>query len=235
MHRLVLALAVTSSALAVGPLAAQTLPPPENVVSLQATATVEVPQDWLTVVLSTTREGPEAERVQAQLKQALDAVLASARPAARPGELEVRTGNFSLRPRYTPKGGTNGWTGQAELVVEGRDMAAIGQLAGRIDTLSIARVQLSLSREARERVEADVMAQAVGRFRTQADQAAKLFGFTGWLLREVNLGTQGEMRRAPIAMRMQAADGMVASAPLPVEAGNAEVSATASGSVQLTR
>jgi predicted secreted protein len=235
MNRVVVALAVTCFALAGRPGAAQTLPPPENVVSLSATATVEVAQDWLSVVLSTTREGPEAQRVQEQLRQALDAALAVARRAARPGALEVSTGNFSLSPRYTPKGGTNGWTGQAELVLEGRDMAAIAQLAGRIDTLSIARVQHSLSREARERVEADVTAQAVGRFRAQADQAARLFGFTGWLLREVNLGGQAEPRRAPMAMRLQSADAGMAGQPLPVEAGNAEVSAMVNGSVQLTR
>jgi predicted secreted protein len=82
---------------------------PQNVVNLSASATVEVPKDQLTVVFSTTREGSDAAVVQGQLKQALDAALAEARKAARPGQLDVQTGNFSLYPRYSPKGGTNGW------------------------------------------------------------------------------------------------------------------------------
>ncbi len=89
--------------------------------------------------------------MQSQLKQALDAALAEARKAARPGQVEVQTGNFSLYPRYAGQGQRiNGWQGTAELVVEGRDMPAIGQLTGRITTMTIARVGYGLSRERRE-------------------------------------------------------------------------------------
>lgn len=215
------------------PAVAQTLPPPENVVNLNASATVEVASDWLTVVFSTTREGPEAAAVQTQLKQALDAALAEARRVAKPGEVEVRTGGFSIRPRYTPKGSSSGWTGSTELVVEGRDMAAIGALTGRIQTLSIARVQQSLSREAAERVEAEVTAQAVASFRAKADQSAKLFGFSGWLLREVNINGEVPRMRAPV-VAMRAASGMNDEA-LPVEAGKTSVTTSVNGSVQLMR
>ena len=230
-HAAPLMLAGVVSAL---PLHAQTLPPPENVVNLNASATVEVASDWLTVVFSTTREGPEAGAVQTQLKRALDAALAEARRIAKPGDVEVRTGGFSIRPRYSPKGGTNGWTGSTELVVEGRDMAAIGALTGRIQTLSIARVQQSLSREAAERVEADVTAQAVASFRAKADQSAKLFGFSGWLLREVNINGEMPRFRAP-AVAMRAATSAMADESLPVEAGKTSVTASVNGSVQLTR
>lgn len=82
---------------------AQTLPPPQNVVSLAASATVEVPKDWLTVVFSTTREGADAGVVQSQLKQALDAALAEARKVAKPGQVEVQTGGFSPRRATRPR------------------------------------------------------------------------------------------------------------------------------------
>ena len=58
------------------PALAQTQPPPENVVTLSASAAVDVAQDWLTVVFSTSREGLDAAALQSQLKQALDAALA---------------------------------------------------------------------------------------------------------------------------------------------------------------
>ena len=109
---------------------ADTLPPPQGVVSLTSSATVEVTKDLLTISLATTKEGQDPASVQSQLKQALDAALAEAKKAARPGQVEVQTGNFTISPRYTSKGVSNGWQGSAELVVEGRDMQAIGQLAG---------------------------------------------------------------------------------------------------------
>lgn len=212
--------------------AAQALPPPQNVVSLAASASAELTMDWLTLVFSTTREGQDAAAVQAQLKQALDAALAEARRAARPGELAVRTGGFALHPRYGSKGGITGWMGSAELIVEGRDTAAISQLAGRIQTLTIARVAWSLSREAREKVEAEVAAQAIARFRARADAVAQQFGFAGWTIREVNVSSNEPPPGMPVPMMRAAAAAPMAEA-LPVEAGKAQVSATVGGSVQL--
>jgi predicted secreted protein len=203
-----------------------------NVVALTATASVEVNKDWLGIVMSTTREGADAAAVQSQLKQALDAALAEARKAAKPGLVEVQTGAFSLMPRYAPKGGISGWQGSAELIVQGRDTQALSQLAGRISTLTIARVGFSLSREAREKVEADVAAEAIGRFRARADAVSKQFGFAGYTVREVTVSTDPGMVMAQPVLRAQA---MRASADeaLPVEAGKATVTATVSGSVQM--
>lgn len=213
---------------------AQTLPPPQNVVSLSASASVEVPKDWLTVVFSTTREGSDAAVVQAQLKQALDAALAEARKVAKPGQLEVQTGGFSLMPRYAPKTTTiSGWQGSTELVVEGRDSTAIAQLTGRVQTLTIARVGSSLSREARQKVEGEVAAQAIERFRARADAVSKQFGFTGYTVREVAVNTEGGMGQPLPVLRMQAAAMMADGAALPVEAGKATVTASVNGSVQM--
>ena len=75
-------------------------PPPEGVLGLSANASVEVAKDLLSITFSTSREGSDANAVQAQLKQALDAAAAEAKKAARPGQLDVQTGNFSLYPRY---------------------------------------------------------------------------------------------------------------------------------------
>lgn len=238
------ALVVTLGAVAlVAPAGAQGMaPPPVNVVSLSASATVELPRDWLTVVFSTTREAADAASVQSQLKLALDAALSEARKGARPGQLEVQTGAFSLNPRYAPpKPGSGGgatiasWQGSTELVVEGRDTQAIAQLTSRITTLSIARVGFSLSREARERVEADVAAQAIARFRARAEAVSKQFGMGGHVIREVNVsGSDPGPGQVQPMMRAQSSRAM-ADESLPVEAGKALVTATVSGSIQMTK
>ena len=229
---------------AVASTAAQGMPPvPHNVVSLSSSAILEVPKDWLTVVFSTTRDGADAAVVQDHLRQALDAALAEARKTARPGQLEVQTGGFSLYPRYAPMppkgsapgtlGGIVGWQGNTELIVQGRDTQAISQLTGRIQSLSIARVGFSLSREAREKVEADVAAEAIARFRVRAEAVSKQFGFAGYTVREVAVASEGaQYQPQPLAMRAQAMRSGADEA-LPVEAGKAQVTATVSGSVQM--
>lgn len=244
-HALGLALAGASALLAAaGPTLAQTLPPPQNVASLTASATIEVPKDLLTVTFSATREGADAGVVQSQLKQAVDAALAEARKVARPGQIDVRTGNFALYPRYAPPspkgssavipGGIVGWQGSAELVVEGRDVAGISQLTGRVPTMSIARVGFSLSREAREKVDADVTAQAIERFRSKAEAVSRGFGFGGYTVREVAV-TSNEPPDGAVPMYRAQASRAAADEALPVEAGKAAVTASVSGSVQMAK
>lgn len=217
------ALAQTTAAVAVAP--------PQNVVVLAASATVEVTKDVLGVTFATSRDGADAAAVQAQLKTAVDAVLAEARRIARPGQVEVQTGSFSLYPRYAPKGGINGWQGSAEVIVEGKDIAAIAALAGRVQAMPVARVSFSLSREAREKVDADVTAQAIARFRARADFVARQLGFVGWSIREIAVNTEQPPAGVPM-MRLQASRA-AADESLPVEAGKAAVTASVSGSVQL--
>jgi predicted secreted protein len=215
--------------------AAQGADAPRERLSLSASATAEVTRDVLGISFSTTREGPEAAAVQTALKQALDAALAEARKVAKPGQVDVQTGGFSLYPRHDPKTGKiNGWQGSAELQVEGRDTSAIAQLAGRINTLSIARVGYSLSRESREKAEADITAQAISRYRAKAADYAKQFGYGGYLVGDVNIASD-EGAGAPrpmMAMRMKAE---MADAALPTESGKATVTVNVSGSVQLTK
>jgi len=230
----VLAAAVASAAAVQAQTVATAVPVPANVVSLSASASLELPMDWLTVVFSTTREGSDAAAVQGQLRQALDAALTEARRAARPGEVLVRTGAFSLVPRHAPKGGSiAGWQGRAELVVEGRDTQTIAQTMGRIQTLTVGRVTRSLSREAREKVESEVAAQAIARFRSRADEVARQFGMNGYTLREVAVHGNEPGGGVPVmAMRASMAPG-AGDESLPVEAGRAVVTATVSGTVQL--
>ena len=234
LHRLALGLAL--ALLASAP-RAQVLPAPQNVVSLSASATTQVAQDWLTVVLATTREGSDANLLQAQLKQALDAALAEARRAAAgtaPQALEVQTGGFSLNPRYGRDGRMSGWSGRAELQLQGRDTAAIAQLAGRIQTLSVASTGFSLSREAREKVESQVAAEAIARFRARADEVGKAFGFASWSLREVNVQTDSAVGQPMPRLRVATAMAAPMDEALPVEAGKATVAVTVAGSITLS-
>ena len=209
-------------------------PPPQGVVNLSASASTDVAKDWISVTLSTQREGSEAGSIQTALKQALDAALQEARKVAKPGQVELQSGNFSLSPRYTAKGQTNGWQGSTELIIEGRDMATIAQLTGRIASMSIARLAYGLSREQRQKAESDVTAEAVGNYRARAAEAAKLFGYSSYVLREVNISANAPPREYATQMRAMAVS-KASDESLPVEAGKATVTVAVNGSVQLLK
>jgi predicted secreted protein len=226
---------LAACALAAATLAApaQTLAPPQNVLQLQATGTVEVQQDLLMLNLTTAREGPDPAVVQGQLKTALDAALAEARKSAQPGQLDVRTGNFALYPRHNREGRISGWTGTAELVLEGRDFARITQTAGRIQTMTLGGVSFGLSREQRGRVETEAQGIAIERFKAKAAELAKGFGFAGYTLREVAVNTNEPGFMPMRRMVAQEAKALAADAAVPVEPGKSSVIVTVSGSVQL--
>ena len=235
LPRFIFPAVMTLGLLAAAPAQAQgTAPVPANVVNISASGFMEVPQDWLSMSLNTTREGPDAVTVQNQLKQALEAALVVARGSAKPQQLEVRTGQFSLHPRYGTNGKINGWMGSTELVLEGRDFALISATAGKIQTLTMGNMGFSLSREARQKLEADVQALAIDRFKQRATEVAKGFGFASYSLREVAVSSADQEGR-PVQPRMMAMEAKAAmsDAAVPVEAGKSTVNVTVSGSIQL--
>lgn len=207
---------------------------PANVVQLTASAFKEVPQDWLTMSLGTVADGADAVTVQNQLKVALESALRVARPLAQAPLLEVRTGAFSLYPRYGSHGRITGWQGRTELVLEGRDFARISSTAGKIQTLTLGHVSFGLSREAQQALESAVQALAIERFQLRASEIAKGFGFGSYSLREIVIGS-ADQGGAPVPSRMLAmqANAAMADAPVPVEPGTSTLHVSVSGSIQL--
>ena len=215
-------------------LAAEATPAaPQGVVSLSSSASVEVTRDLLSVTMNVTKEGSDAASVQSQIKQALDAALGEARKVAKPGQLEVQTGNFSLYPRYSQKGLITNWIGSTELLIEGRDLQAIGQLSGRISTMTIARVAQNISRELREKTEGEAAAEAIARYRAKAADYARQFGYAGYVIREVNVAVGDAVTYAPQPMLREARSAVASEEALPVEAGKGLVTVSVNGTVQM--
>jgi predicted secreted protein len=204
---------------------------PQNILTLNATATVEVSRDVMVVNFSTTKEGSDANAVQNGLKQALDAALTEARKIAKPGQVDLQAGGFSLSPRYGNKGTVNGWQGSTELVVKGKDMEAIAQLVGRINSMTVASLGYEVSREAREKVEGEVTAQAIARFRAKATDMAQKFGHASFTIREVNVSTNEPQGRGRTFARADMSSAMKSDDSMPVEAGKGSVTAQVNGAV----
>ncbi|WP_338414926.1 SIMPL domain-containing protein [uncultured Sphaerotilus sp.] len=209
---------------------------PANQIAFSTSASLEVTRDVLTVSLQVVRDGTDANTVQSALKQVLDAALNEARKQADPAGMAVRTEGFNLSPRYGREGKPNGWTGTAGLVLEGKDIARVATTAGKLTGMNIVGTGYSLSRELRERNEAELTAQAIKKFRARAEEMARQFGFTGYQLREVSVqSSDGDVGGRPALAAVRATAMQADAAPLPTEAGKGLLSATVQGSVTLTR
>ncbi len=211
----------------------QTQPLPSQRVNLSASAMVQVPQDELTLTLSTQREGSSAPELQNQLKTALDAALVLARRQAQSPLMSVSTGRFGLTPRHDRNGKLVGWQGTAELILQGRDFVRISQTAAQLQTLSVASVVFGLSTQQRQDAQAQAQSQAIEQFQKNATDIAKGFGFAGYTLGEIHINANQPGPVRPYMMAASVRSVADESSPVPLEAGLSQVSVTVSGSVQL--
>jgi predicted secreted protein len=202
-----------------------------NVITLDASATAEVPTDTLTITLFTEEQGPDPTELAVKVNARLEQALAKAK--AEPN-VQARSGIYQTYPVYDRASQITGWRIRAEMILESRDFRAVGALAGRLQpAMKVATMMFSLSRAAREKAEAALLNDALGKFQDKARSIAKGLGFPGYTLGQV--GVHSDMPPSPpIAYRRAAMPAMAADAgPVPTEGGNNAVTVTVSGSVIL--
>jgi predicted secreted protein len=204
-----------------------------QVLHLSASAHTEVSQDWLVIRLSVQKEGLLALAVQKQLYAILTSALAVATPMAKPGALEVKTGEMSVSPRYGRDGKMNGWVGSAQLVLQGRDLDQITTLAGRMSDFTVSQIDWRLSPEHKTAAEARIQAEAVAQFQSKAQALTTQFGFAAYTFKEVHVSAQ-EVGEGVVMPRMAMAQTETpAPMPVPGVAGKSHVVVNISGSIVL--
>ena len=206
---------------------------PSKIVHLSASALAQVQQDWLVMTLSVQKEGTDAMAVQTQIKNHLASALALARPLAQAGALEVNTGQMSVSPRYGRDGKANGWTGVAELVLQGRDIERITGVAGRVQGMTVGQVQWAISPELKRQTENRIQEDAVVQFQSRAAALTRSFGSSGYDLKEVRVSSQESMGEPQMRMVAMQVEALPPAMPVPAQAGSARVVVNVSGSIQL--
>ncbi|NVI04887.1 SIMPL domain-containing protein [Paraburkholderia youngii] len=213
------------------PARAQTMmPQPSGVLSLNAQASAEVPQDEVEITLFYEQEASEPSALTSTLNERADAALQKARGVA---GVTARSGAFSIFPSTDRDGRISAWRGRTEVVLESRDFAAASKLAGQMASImQVGNVRFSLSPEAQRAAEQRLSGEAIKSFREQAAASSQAFGFSGYSIREVNVNHSGVMPR-PMMMSARAMGADAKSAPMPLEGGTSTVTVNVSGSVQM--
>ena len=204
-----------------------------NVITLDASATAEVPVDTLTITLFTEEQGADPTDLAARVNTRLEQALARARTDS---AVEARSGSYQTNPLYDRANQITGWRIRAELTLESRDFKAAGALAGRLQpAMKLSAMVFSLSRAAREKAEAALLTEALARYQAKAQVVAKSLGFPGYTLGQVTVRSDGP-QVSPVAYRGMAMAAMADAAPappVPVEGGKNAVTVSVSGSVIL--
>jgi len=207
---------------------------PSGVLSLAAQASADVPQDVVDITLFYEQEAQDPASLTSVLNQRADAALRQAKGV---DNVTAHSGSFTVYPSTDRDGRISAWRGRTEVVLESKDFAAASKLAGkRSDSMQVGSVTFSLSPEAQRAAEQKLSTQASASFKQQAQSLAQACGYSGYAIREVNIGRNGSSPRPVMMMaaRSMGADAKM-SAPMALEGGTSTVTVNVSGSVQMNR
>jgi predicted secreted protein len=207
---------------------------PSGVLSLAAQASEDVPQDVVDITLFYEQEAQDPASLTSVLNQRADAALRQAKGV---DNVTAHSGSFTVYPSTDRDGRISAWRGRTEVVLESKDFAAASKLAGKMsDSMQVGSVTFSLSPEAQRAAEQKLSTQAIASFKQQAQSSAQAFGYSGYAIREVNIGHNGSSPRPVMMMaaRSMGADAKM-SAPMALEGGTSTVTVNVSGSVQMNR
>jgi predicted secreted protein len=205
------------------------------IVQLEAAARSELPHDEMVVQLAVERSGPTAEKLNDEVLDALNLAIAKAKAvngAKAVDGVKARLGAITTQPEWGAQGKRTGWRVRGVMVLEGKDLRAIGALAGELSAdLQIAGVSFQLTEAARTREESRLLKEAAAAFTERARETAAAFGFSSYELKTLNINHAPPPAPRPVQMEMRAAT-MASSSKMPIEGGDATVTLSISGSVE---
>lgn len=198
------------------------------IVELSSEASRPAVNDLIRATVSAEATGTTPGDLSKQVNSLIAEALKTAR--AYPG-IRTQSGGSGTYPIYAKGGKIETWRMRSELSLESGDAAAISELLGKLQlSLGVSNLVLQPAPETRKKVEDQAMIDAISAFKARASVIAEALG-KSYRIRQITVNTSGRITQ-PIyrsAMKAMAAD----AAPMPMEAGESQVSATVSGQIEL--
>ncbi|NLR73655.1 SIMPL domain-containing protein [Leeia aquatica] len=202
-----------------------------NVLELQSQVQREVSNDTLSASVFVELTQNDPQRLAAEVSKRMEEAtrLAKGYPSVR-----VKTLGQQTYPVYNNQNKLQGWRTRADLSLESEDFAAATQLIGKLQgVVQLGGIQFAVSPKVREKVEAELMVDAVKQFRQRADILAGAVA-PGKPVRIVHLAVNSGGGEPPrmYAMEAKAAAPAGDAAPV-VTPGTSQVSVSINGTVQV--
>jgi predicted secreted protein len=199
-----------------------------NLVTLNAQAERDIPNDLLTATLAAESEGADPVQLADSVNRAMQRALATALSYK---SVKARSAGYQTTPVYD-KNRVTRWRVRQELRLESADFAAATELIGKLQAnLVVAGLALSVSAEARRGAENALVAEAIAAFEERARVVRDAMKAKGYRLRDLQVSGGGQIRPVlAMAARAMAADAIAAPA---LEPGTTRLVITASGTIQL--
>jgi predicted secreted protein len=198
-----------------------------NLVTLNAQAEREVPNDLLSAVLAAESEGADPAQLANEVNSSMQRALATVKNYR---AVIARSGSYQTFPVYD-KNRIARWRARQELRLESADFAAATELIGKLQAgMVVAGMTLSVSPESHRQAENALIPQALAAFDERARLVRDAMKAKSYRTRDLNLSGSGPIRQSLAMARSPAAQSM--AAPV-VEPGTTRILITVSGTIQL--
>jgi predicted secreted protein len=228
--RLLVALALPLPSVAAPPAEATQTERGLPTVDLSADASRRAPNDMAIATVYFEASDPNPASLSKQVNAAITSALEQIRQVP---AVSAKSSGTATYPIYGKDGRRiEGWRMRSDLQLESRDIGALSDLLGRLQTkLALAGLVMQPAPETR-RSTADLAARdAIHAFQARAEAIAATLG-KPYRIRHLSIGYGGMPR--PIHPTMKTAAFAAEAASLAVEAGESEIAVTVSGTIELT-
>ncbi len=211
-------------------LAAETAKPTGTLIDFRVDVQKSVPNDLGRASAYAEITGANPADVARKIKSVIADGLAVAK--AQPG-VTVKSGSTHTYPVYA-KGGRNieSWRMRSEILLESRDAAALSVTIGKLQSsLAVGNLNFSPAPETRRQAEDDATIEAIEAFRAKAARiAGTLKKF--YRIQQMSVNGGGNFP-TPYPVARSAKLMMAEDAPMPVEAGESNITVNVSGQIEL--
>lgn len=201
-----------------------------NQVNLAVDASRQVENDTLVAVLSVQHDGSDPSELAGLVNQDMGWALETAKQSL---GVQAQTLGYSSNPMYE-KSHLVGWRVNQEMQIQGKDMAAMSELIGKLQAkLAVQSVGYRVSEEVRRQVEEQLITEAIRNFENRARLITNNLGRKGYKLVSLSIN---ESNPSPIRpnYRMMAMQAEAAPAPA-IEAGNQQLSVSVAGTIEVSQ
>ena len=200
-----------------------------TVIELSSEASLPAVNDIARATVSAEATGATPGELSKQVNGLIAEALKTAKAVS---GVKTQSGGTSTYPIYSKGGKIESWRMRSDLSLESTNIAALSELLGKLQgSLSVSSVVLQPSPETRKKVENEAMLEALSAFKARAKVISEAMG-KPYRIKQLTVNTSGRYVE-PMVVRAAAKSMMADAAPMPMEAGETQVSATVSGQIEL--
>jgi predicted secreted protein len=198
-------------------------------IDLSAEASRAAPNDLARATVFAEATGSTPGELSKRINSLITDALKTAKGYS---NIKTQSGTTNTYPVYAKGGKIDGWRMRADLTLESGDTSSLSELLGKLQaSLGVSGVVMLPSPETRKKAENEAMLDAIAAFKSRAKLLADALG-KPYRIKQLSISSSGRSPVMPM-MRATASFSSAEAAPMPMEAGESQISANVSGQIEL--